>query len=175
MIKGYSQGRYGFFIVIIVIAVIALVGLGRYHLLADSARNLGFEIISHHFMKGAADARVQWLLQSQVNAGSAKQTFPLIISDTPLYFSPQAWPASVHGAVNKNFQPRVDDCYGLWMMLLQNPAPISKEGVNPIGSRQYHVTTYGKACRYYLVGNNKNNTYYFDYFPLDGRVILSLP
>lgn len=175
MIKGYSGGRYEFFIVMIAIAIVLLFAVVRYQALANSARELGFEIISHHFMKGAADARVQWLLQARTKSEPAKSPRSLKISDTFLYFSPQAWPASTHGAVSENFQPHIDDCYGLWMTLLQNPAPISKEGEKPFGSRQYHVSTQGKACRYQLVDDDKDGTYYFDYFPLDGRVILSIP
>jgi len=175
VIRGYSQGRYEFFIVIIVIAIIAAIALGRYQQLTTVARDLGFEIISHHFMKGAADARVQWLLQPHTEIAQDKRKEPLVISGQSIYFSSQAWPASTQGYVNKNFQPTVDDCYGLWMALLQNPAPISKEGSKPFGSRQYHATTYGKACRYYQASGNKNSAYYFDYFPLEGRVLLSIP
>lgn len=159
----------------IAIAIVALFAFDRYQALANSARDLGFEIISHHFMKGAADARVQWLLQPNTDAGLNKNATPLVMVDHKIYFSSQAWPASTIRMVGENFKPTVADCYGLWMVLLQNPAPISQEGTDTPGSRQYHVSTQENACRYQHIQDDEDDNYYFDYFPLDGRLILSVP
>lgn len=175
MIKGYSKGRYEFFVVLIAISIVVLFAFDRYQGLANSARDLGFEIISHHFMKGAADARVQWLLQPGSATAPNKNNFSLAIGNQKIYFSPQAWPASINPIVGEHFKPTVADCYGLWMALLQNPAPISQEGKDDFGSRQYHVSVKENACRYLYLHDGDVEEYYFDYFPLDGWLVLSVP
>ena len=163
MIQTYHHGRFEFFVVIIVIAIIALAALSRYSLMADDARILRLEIISHHFITGAANARIQFLVSKNDLIRSAK----LEELDKPLYFSNQGWPASTLGPVASNYQPTDEDFYQLWQRLLQNPAPISK-GLTK-SRRQYRTFALPNNCRYEF----SDGTAYFDYFPLDGRLIFS--
>lgn len=175
MIKNYQRGRYEFFIVIAVIAILMAIAFGRYQTLAVSAHHLHVEMMSHHFMQGAADARVQWLLRSSASPNAQHPGGPYAIAGQDFYFSPDAWPVSTQGVVSENFQPTVEDCYRLWMALLKNPPPISRAGIEEVGSRPFHVAALGKACRYQSFGNKKNKIPHFDYFPLEGRIILFLP
>lgn len=77
MIQTYHQGRFKFFVAVIVIAIIALAGLGRYALMAEDARVLRLEIISHHFMTGAANARIQYLVNGLTNKKNEQEPFEL--------------------------------------------------------------------------------------------------
>lgn len=150
----------------IVIAVIALAALGRYSLMADDARILRLEIISHHFMTGAANARAQFLVTNLgVNKGEAG-AFGL--EGKMFYFSVQGWPVSVSGPVADNYQPNDDDCYQLWMLLLQNPAAVTK-GEKVQSRDEYRVFAQANNCRYEFT----DGTAYFDYYPLDGRLVFT--
>lgn len=166
MIQTYHHGRFEFFVAMIVIAIVAIAALGRYSLMAGDARILRLEIISHHFMTGATNSRIQFLLANIADKKDAQQQ--LAVADQVLYFSAQGWPTSVSGPVGENYQPTDDDCYQLWLLLLQNPAPISK-GEMVDSDREYRVFAQANSCRYEFT----DGTAYFDYFPLDGRLIFS--
>jgi len=163
LIQTYHHGRFEFFVAVIVIGIIALAALSRYSLMADDARVLRLEIISHHFMTGAANTRVQFLVENIVNKKSEQE--PLEIAGQSLYFSPQSWPVSVTGPVANDYQPTDEDCYQLWQLLLQNPAPIAK-GVTAKSRREYRVFAQVNSCRYQF----SDGTAFFDYYPLDGKL-----
>ncbi|HSC66347.1 MAG TPA: hypothetical protein VLC79_01545 [Cellvibrio sp.] len=163
MIQTYHHGRFEFFVVVIVIAIIALAALSRYSLMAEDARILRLEIISNHFMTGAANARVQFLIANV----AVNKPVKLGGIDKPVYFSEQGWPVSIHQPITLNYRPTEDDCYQLWHLLLQNPAPIVKGSAKNRG--QYRVFALANNCRYEF----SDGTAYFDYFPLDGRLTFS--
>ncbi|WP_331350858.1 hypothetical protein [Cellvibrio sp. UBA7671] len=164
MIQSYQHGRFEFFVAVIVIAIIALAALGRYTLIAEDARILRLEIISHHFMTGAANARIQYLVTNIVDKRSEQE--PLAHSGQSLYFSEQGWPVSVAGPVTEDYQVTDEDCYQLWQQLLQNPAPIAKG--EAVKSRwDYRVFANANNCRYEFTDGSA----YFDYYPLDGRLM----
>jgi len=165
LIQTYHHGRFEFFVAVIVIALIALAALGRYSLMAEDARILRLEIISHHFMTGAANARIQFLVETISRNHSLHKPY-IEVSGQPLYFSPQGWPASVTGMVTDNYQPTDEQCYQLWMLVLQNPAPITK-GKTTKSREEYRVFASANSCRYEF----SDGTAYFDYYPLDGRLI----
>lgn len=160
MIQTYHHGRFEFFVAVIVIAIITLAALSRYSLMAEDARILRLELISHQFMTGAANLRAQFFVS---NIADNQQL--LNISGEELYFSDQGWPVSVAGAVIKDYQPTDEDCYQLWMLLLQNPAPISK-GVEK-DRHEYRVFSQANNCRYEFIDRSA----YFDYTPVNGRLI----
>lgn len=166
MIQAYHHGRFEFFVVVIVISIIALAALGRYSLMANDARILRLEIISHHFMTGAANARAQYLVEKIVNKRTEQE--PLELADKRLYFSPQGWPVSMVGPVAAGYQPNDEDCYQLWQLLLQNPAPITK-GIDLESSNEYRAFAQPHNCRYEF----SDRTAYFDYFPTDGKLIFT--
>jgi hypothetical protein len=165
LIQSYHHGRFEFFTVVIVIAIIAVAALGRYSIMAEDAQKMRLEIISHHFMTGAANARVEFLLHSIANKNTTVTPF-LTIGEQSLYFSDQGWPASTKGLVANDYHPTDEDCYQLWRLLLQNPAPLTKGSeVNAQGD--YRVIVKDEACRYQFEEVN----IYFDYFPLTGRLL----
>lgn len=171
MRQSYSRGRFELFIVATVIALIALVALDRYTLIAKKTRILRLEIISHHFMIAAANFRSEILisealkLPADLNKGFVKKG--LSIDGKLLYASPQGWPASL-SAVSEDFHPTDEDCYQLWQLLLQNPPNITF-GEFTADTRQYHAFARADACRYLSVSDKA----YFDYFPLSGRLLFS--
>lgn len=160
MIQTYHHGRFEFFVAVIVIAIITLAALSRYSLMAEDARILRLELISHQFMTGAANLRAQFLVNNIVN--NQQQ---IDVSGQRVYFSDQGWPISVANSVIKDYRPTDEDCYQLWMLLLQNPAPISK-GVEK-DRHQYRVFSQANNCRYEFTDRSA----YFDYTPMDGRLI----
>lgn len=166
MIQAYHNGRFEFFVAMIVISIIALAAFGRYSLMADDARILRLEIISHHFMTGAANVRVQYLLESIVDKKRKQESLEL--AGRSLYFSSQGWPASVSGSIAADYQPTDEDCYQLWQLLLQNPAPITK-GADIESRNEYRVLAQANNCRYEFT----DGTAYFDYYPADGKLIFN--
>ena len=161
MIQTYHHGRFEFFVAAIVIAIIALAALSRYSLMAEDARILRLEIISHQFMTGASSLRAQFLIDKIDDPQRQLQ-----IAGKRLYFSEQGWPVSTTGPVAKDYRPTDEDCYQLWMLLLQNPAPISK-GKLKKSRREYQVSAQANSCRYGFTERSA----YFDYAPLDGSLI----
>ncbi|WP_049629552.1 hypothetical protein [Cellvibrio sp. pealriver] len=164
MIQSYHHGRFELFVSLIVISIIALAALGRYAFMAADARILRLEVLSHHFMTGAANVRVQYLMDSIANKNQASQQ-PLAIADKFLYFSPQGWPASVQGSVASDYKPTDEDCYQLWRLLLQNPAPIAK-GMAAEPKGEFRSLAYAGGCRYQY----EDGSAYFDYSPLIGSL-----
>jgi hypothetical protein len=148
----------------IVIAIISLAGLSRYYLMAEDARILRLKIISQHFMTGAASLRVQFLVSN--TADKANTQNQLDIAGQQFFFSEQGWPVSTVGPVVNDYQPTDEECYQLWMHFLQNPAPISK-GAGKKSRREYRVFSQANYCHYEFT----KGPAYFDYAPLDGRLI----
>lgn len=165
MIQAYHHGRFELFVSLIVISIIALAAFGRYSFMAEDARILRLEVLSHHFMTGAANVRVQYLMESITNKDTSF-TQPFTIDNKTVYFSPQGWPTSVQGTVTDDYQSIEEDCYQLWQLFLQNPAPIAK-GVAAKPRGEYRVVVYAGACRYQY----EDGSAYFDYFPLTGRLV----
>lgn len=163
MIQIYHRGRFEFFVVVVVIAIIALAALGRYALMAQDARILRLEILSHHFMTGAANARIQYLVARVVHKESEREPFDL--AGRFFYFSSQGWPVSMVGPVASNYQITDEDCHQLWHLVLQNPAPITP-GSTSKGVNEYRVFAHSNSCRYGFL----DGTAYFDYYPLDGQL-----
>lgn len=161
----YHHERFNFFVVVIVIAIIALAALSRYSIMASDARIMRLEIISHHFMTGAANARVEFLLHTIANKNITEPQY-LMIEGNTLYFSSQGWPASTSAVVTNAYQPTDEDCYQLWTLLLQNPTAIGKLGDLKTRS-EYRTTATKEACRYKLATEHA----YFDYFPMTGRLL----
>ncbi len=161
MIQTYHHGRFEFFVAVIVIAIIALAALSRYSLMAEDAKVLRLEIISHQFMTGAANLRAQFFVSDK--RGDSDQ---LHVSGQSVYFSGQGWPVSIAGPVANDYQPTDEDCYQLWMLLLQNPAPISK-GIAAKKHHEYRVLAQASHCRYEFAEGHAH----FDYAPLDGRLV----
>lgn len=166
MIQTYHQGRFEFFVAVIVIAIIALAGLGRYALMAEDARILRLEIISHHFMTGAANARVQYLVHSLTSKKDAQKPFE--VAGQLFFYSDQGWPVTTVGSVGKNHQLGDKDCYHLWQSFLQNPPAISL-GKKVNASHEFHVFAHANSCQF----GYSDGTTYFDYYPLDGRLIFA--
>ena len=164
MIRTYHHGRFEFFIAVTVIAIVAIAALGRYSLMAKDARILRMEIISHHFMAGAANTRAQFLIENVVNKKNREER--LMMAGQAFYFSSQGWPASISGPVTNNYQTSDEDCYQLWALLLQNPAPITK-GITAKSDQEYRVFSRANSCRYEFT----DRTAYFDYYPLNGRLV----
>jgi len=164
LIQTYHHGRFELFITVIVIAIIALAALSRYSLMAEDTRILRLEIISHHFMTGAANVRAQFLIANIATNKTEQAQFSL--AGKILYFSSQGWPVSLSGPVANNYQPTDDDCYQLWQLFLQNPAPITK-GLTVDSQHEYRVFASANNCRYEFTDGSA----YFDYFPLEGRLI----
>lgn len=166
MIQTYHYGRFEFFVAVIVIAIIALAAFGRYSFMAKDARILRLQIISHHFMTGAANTRVQFLVSNISDIKKQQQSIDF--AGQSLYFSTQGWPVSVAGPVPDKYQTTDEDCYQLWQLLLQNPAPIAK-GKSVKSRREYRVFAQAYSCRYQFI----DGTAYFDYYPLDGKLIFT--
>jgi len=163
LVQTYHHGRFEFFVAMIVIAIIALAALSRYYLMAEDAKIMRLQIISSQFMTGAANLRSHFLINSIVS--KTKNQNATDISGQQFYFSEKGWPVSVAGPVANDYRPTEEDCYQLWMSLLQNPAPISKGAAG--SQHEFRVFVQANNCRYEF----SNGSAYFDYFPLDGKLI----
>lgn len=164
MIQSYHHERFEFFVSIVVIAIIALAALSHYLFMAEDSRILRMEILSRHFMTGAANARVQYLLETAANEELLEKHY-LTPDGKAFHFSSQGWPISVSSMATDKYQPSEEDCYQLWMLLLQNPAPIAK-GIQAKPTGEYRVLAQGDKCRYQY----EDADAYFDYFPETGRL-----
>lgn len=166
MIQSYSRGRFEFFVVATVIALLFLMALDRYTIMTKDARVLRLEIISHHFMVGAANLRTEFLL-SPILTSPLQVHKGLMVDGQLVYVSDEGWPVSATTPVTSAFQLTDNDCYQLWRILLQNPDPIVVGKVNR--SKQYRAFVNGGSCRYTMADGEA----YFDYFPLTGRLLFS--
>lgn len=164
MIQTYHHGRFEFFVAMIVIAIVALGALSRYSLMAEDAKILRLQIISNQFMTGAANLRAHFLISSI--ADKTKNQNQADIAGQHFYFSEQGWPVSIAKPVAQDYRPTDEDCYQLWMSLLQNPAPISK-GATEKSQHEFRAFVQANNCRYEF----SNGSAYFDYFPIDGKLI----
>lgn len=163
MIQTYHHGRFEFFLAATIISIVVFFGLGRYSFIANDARALRMKIISHHFMTGVANVRVQFLL---ANLSNEKSTIRyIIISGQKFYFSDQGWPTSVSGPPSADYLPTDDDCYHLWHLALQNPPPITKGRVENF--KNYRLFADSSRCRY----ESTDHVAHFDYYPSDGTLI----
>ncbi len=167
MNQSYSKGKFEYFVVATIVALVTLIALDRYTLIAKDARILRLEIISHHFMIAAANMRIEFLT-SRITSPSLSAQKALSIDGKLIFVSDQGWPVSTVAPVTDNFQPSDADCYQLWQLLLQNPAPIST-GQYSVNKYKYRTFAYLNHCRYELA----NGDALFDYFPLSGRLLFS--
>ena len=166
MIQSYGR-RFEFFVVATIISLVALVALDRYTVMIKDAKVLRLEVISQHFMTAAANVRTKFLL-SQVAKASIAIKKGLLVDGKLIYVSEDGWPASTSTPVSSHFLPTDEDCYHLWQVLFQNPAPITL-GRFTESSHKYRVFAEANACRYALT----DQAAYFDYFPLTGRLSFS--
>lgn len=162
--NSYHSGRFEWFVVATVIATISAVALGRYLAMADDAQNLRLEILSHRLVTAAANARAEFLVKGL----SQSQTRSLPIAGQPVYFSFQGWPVAVTAPVVEGFRLQEADCVALWNLLLQNPPPLGLES-RPEHKAEYVLSVGDSVCRFQL----HEAATFFDYYPLEGRVIFS--
>lgn len=161
----YHNGRFEWFVVAIVIAILTLVALSRYWFMAEDARILRMQILAHRFVTAAANARIEFLVSDSVSKGDPAQRY-LTIANRAVYFSAQAWPVAVSGPVIDGFSLQEEDCAQLWVLLMQNPAALSRTS-QPDNNAEYQLYTGDLVCRFELV----NGTAFFDYYPIDGRML----
>lgn len=166
MKQGYHGGRFEWFVVAIVIALISLTALKRYALMADDARILRMEILAHRLMTGAANARAEFIVNRLINKQDAAQR-KMQIADRPVYFSAAGWPVAVTGPVAEDYQLTEEDCAQLWRLLLQNPVAIGRNAA-PDPDAEYQLSSGDSVCRFELATGNA----FFDYYPLEGRMRL---
>lgn len=167
MVQGYRRSRFEIFVVASVIGLVALVAIDRYSLMIRDSRVLRLEIISHHFMTAAANTRVEFLV-SQVIASSSHAKQAILVDGKLIYVSEQGWPLSASPVVDLKFQPTDEDCYLLWNIFLQNPAPLTRGEFTKI-KRDYRTFARRDSCRYSL----DEDKAYFDYYLLSGRLFFS--
>ncbi len=163
----YHNGRFEWFVVAIVIAIIAIVALSRYWFMAEDARILRMEILAHRFVTASANARIEFLVSGLAAKGDPAQRY-ITIANRVVYFSAQAWPVAVSGPVVEGFSLTEEDCAQLWELLLQNPAALSRS-TQLNESAEYQVYAGDLVCRFELVNSNA----FFDYYPMDGRMLFS--
>ncbi len=163
----YHNGRFEWFVVAIVIAIITIVALSRYWFMAEDARILRMEILAHRFVTASANARIEFLVSGLAAKGDPAQRY-ITITNRVVYFSAQAWPVAVSGPVVEGFSLTEEDCAQLWELLLQNPAALSRS-TQLNESAEYQVYAGDLVCRFELVNSNA----FFDYYPMDGRMLFS--
>lgn len=167
--NSYRFGRYEFFIVIILIALVLSVGIKRYLSLADSAQALRFQILANHFAQGAANARANWIIAAHSSARQvARPMFTMPVGAVEFFFSPQGWPLTTDSVAAMENTFSLNDCHLLWKGLLQNP-PELKLLSEVAGAGEYRFSIEDDQCRYwwFIAGNASG---YFDYKPQEGTV-----
>lgn len=174
MKKSYSLGRFEYFVLATVIGGIATIALSKYLFLVDETRDLRFEMLAHHFAKGAANARINWIVQQHVQGSAISHTkSTMMLGEQLFYFSRQGWPVGVaSGGIADSL--RYSDCYHLWNAILQNPPPIAKEEGQK-GYYEYRLEVHKRLCRYFWNREEGIKDYYFEYQPWDGQVKLVIP
>lgn len=163
----YHNGRFEWFVVATVIALITIVALSRYWFIAEDARILRMEILAHRFVTAAANARVEFLVSGLASKRNAAER-QITIANRAVYFSAQAWPVAVSGPVVEGFRLTEEDCAQLWALLLQNPAVLSRS-TQPNGRAEYQLYAGDLVCRFELANSNS----FFDYYPMDGRMLFT--
>lgn len=160
----YHNGRFEWFVVIIVIAILSSVALARYLFIAEDARILRLEILSHRLVTAANNMRAGFLVQGDFSQQNPALRM-MLIEGQPVYFSAEGWPAAVTAPVTEDFRLADADCIALWNLLLQNPPTL---GSSSSASRaEYSVVAGDSVCRFQL----RESEAFFDYYPLEGRII----
>jgi hypothetical protein len=176
MYNKHGFTSFEFYIVMIVIGLLVLVGLQRYFQLAEEVQRFRFEALARHFSTAVYNARSQWFIRHQ-----EKMNNNIVdLSGIKIQMSQQGWPLFVAdgnavAVIDSEQAASLHSCMQLWQSLLQNPQPISYSGGDAFGSRPFHlVITQAGECRYQLFVENSNQ-YYFDYSPKTGQVRIHTP
>ncbi len=165
--NSYHNGRFEWFVVATVIAIVSAAALGRYLLMAEDTRTLRLEIISHRLVTAAANARAEFLVRgSSAHQDRAQQA--VLIAGQRVYFSPQGWPVTVTAPISEGFRLSDADCIALWNLLLQNPPKLNTSSQRA-GRAEYAVSAGNSVCRFQM----RKGGAFFDYYPLEGRVIFN--
>lgn len=192
--KSFSLGRFEYFVVAALIGVVASSALSRYVSLAESTRQLRFQLIANHFAIALANTRINWIVRAQAHAAAGERASvgqQVSVSQQAsvsqrayvtgelggrlFYFSSQGWPVTMAGPVGEASQPSLDDCYFLWQGLLQNPPPLAR-GLSGSVDYEYGVVQIAQGCRYFWLSGRSGlmgQAAYFDYHPGDGSVRLA--
>jgi hypothetical protein len=180
MHKNNGASSFEFYVVMVAISVVVLVAIQRYTQLAEQVQVFSFEVLAQRFGTAVYNLRAKWFLHQQ----DARYNNVIVVDGVGFLISEQGWPLSVVDAKSQEnaaavlVQPRtktdrigVNDCYQLWMNLLQNPEQISYAGGDAYGTRPYHLTlTPRGTCRYQLYPVSSNSID-FEYSPISGQVI----
>ncbi len=173
--SSYSRGRFEFFLVASLIALITAIALVYYGSLAQDAKRLQFKVLASHFATGLASARVAWIVKSRTAANGLPPGYVTQgIAGRDFYFSAQGWPISSAGPVVEGSLPSAEDCQLLWQGLLQNPPKLAVDLSVP-QQAEYGVSRQPDSCRYFWLNTSAEldeSVLYFDYFPADGSLVL---
>ena len=168
MIQGINKRYLEYFFVAMIVAVIVLMALNRYTLIAKDSAVLRLQIISQNFMIGAANARAEYYLRNVVGDDDGiTLTSGFSLGEKKFYFSAQGWPVSTRPLLANNF-PTHEDCHNLWQAVLQNPEPISSP-FKQVRGALIQVFAVKSICRYQL----KTGDAWFEYSPADGQLHFS--
>ena len=170
--KGFTS--FEFYFVMSVIGIIVLVGLQRYFQLAEETQRFSFQIVAQHFNTSVYNFHTQWIVAQQTTTEQKVIDFG---GKTEIESNRAGWPLRLAKPqqIDTPEKISVEDCYELWMALLQNPPSISRSGGDAYGSRAYHLSlTSDNSCRYEFI-TSKPSEYFFDYIPDSGQVILHTP
>lgn len=174
--KSFSLGRFEYFVVAALIGVVAASALSRYVSLAESTRQLRFQLLANHFAIALANTRINWIVRTQAHAAAGERAYVTSeLGGRLFYFSSQGWPVTIAGPVGEASQPSLDDCYFLWQGLLQNPPPLA-HGLSDLVDYEYGVVQIAQGCRYFWLSGHSGlmgQAAYFDYHPGDGSVRLA--
>jgi prepilin-type N-terminal cleavage/methylation domain-containing protein len=156
--------------VVCVVATLMAVSVSYYTKIMRDARQAGFETLSSRFTSVVAMAHVHWI------TGNKPQYLEL--DSARLLMNRQGWPI---GATAPYIGKDLDACQQLWEALFQNPGELAR-AVAGQKLEQEPPTRYWTSrpqrgvCRYHMAVPDgledgfANESYYFDYFSVDGRV-----
>lgn len=171
MKKQHGFTSFEFYLAVIIIGVIVLVGIQRYFRLAEQTQRLSFEIVAQHFSASVYSLHAQWILARQKQA----QADLVLVDSVAIEFTPEGWPLAAAAEISTDQLVSVRGCLALWQTLLQNPPAISFEGGDAYGSRAYHLSlTPDAKCHFEFISDHPND-YYFDYSPQTGQVAMHSP
>lgn len=92
MIRTYHNGRFEWFVIATVIALISVVALSRYWFMAEDARILRMEILAHRFVTAAANARIEfWSAVWRASTMQMRGKLPLPIAWYIFRHKPGQW------------------------------------------------------------------------------------
>jgi len=164
-------------VVAVVIGILASVGLEYYSQAIEESHRVGVEAQASNFTTAVAGVHTQWLLDSVKSRVSRVE-----IDGLQFYVSKRGWPAHVNvrgtkkkgKKSGKNWESS-QNCYDLWISLLQNPTPATVEGNDQWGKYDYHISAVGgEFCRYELTVKPKGS-HFFDYVLGTGQVFVTVP